>query len=79
MPILRQKLHRSKGALACALFVAIAALPACTHVQPYQRAKLAHPTMSTDSLDGPGEEHMHAVHEGATGGGGVGGGGCGCN
>ena len=54
-------------------------LAACTHVAPYQREKLAHPTMTTSDLAGAGEEHARDVQEGALGGGFTEGGGCGCN
>jgi hypothetical protein len=62
-----------------ALLAGLAALSGCTHVAPYERGKLAHPTMSPEGLGGPAAEHVQAVHEGATGGGDIGGGGCGCN
>jgi hypothetical protein len=52
---------------------------ACTHVAPYERGALAHPTMSTAGFDGPASGHVLAVHEGATGGGAVATSGCGCN
>jgi hypothetical protein len=52
---------------------------ACTHVAPYDRCALAHPTMAAAGLDGPAAGHVHAVHEGATGGGSVAESGCGCN
>jgi hypothetical protein len=52
---------------------------ACTHVAPYERGALAHPTMASASLDGPAAGHVRAVHEGATGGGSVAESGCGCN
>jgi Domain of unknown function (DUF4266) len=51
---------------------------ACTHVAPYERSALAHPTMAA-ALDGPATAHVRAVHEGATGGGSVAESGCGCN
>jgi len=51
----------------------------CTHVAAYDRAQLAHPTMTTADLDGPAAGHVHSVHEGATGGGSVAESGCGCN
>ncbi len=51
----------------------------CAHVQPYERATLAHPTMTTSDLARPAEEHVRAIQEGATGGGFSAGGGCGCN
>jgi hypothetical protein len=52
---------------------------ACSHVAPYERGKLAHPTMTEEGLDGPAAAHMTAVHEGAAGGGPLLGNGCGCN
>jgi len=62
------------------LLLVIAALGAgaCQHVAPYQRARLAHPTM-TDGFSSVGAAHMVAIHEGAVGGGGAGEAGCGCN
>ncbi len=51
----------------------------CTHVAPYERGALAHPTMAAAVLDGPAAGHVRAVHEGATGGGSVAESGCGCN
>jgi hypothetical protein len=63
------------------LLVALLAtlLGGCGHVAPWERGKLAHPTMSTAELVGPGTAHVRAVHEGAVGGGFEVGGGCGCN
>jgi hypothetical protein len=51
----------------------------CAAVAPYERGKLALPSMSSSDLAGTGEEHVRAVHEGATGGSMGVGGGCGCN
>jgi hypothetical protein len=51
----------------------------CSHVAAYDRAQLAHPTMTTAELDGPAAGHVRSVHEGATGGGSVAESGCGCN
>lgn len=51
----------------------------CSTVAPYERAKLAHPTMAANDLAGPGEEHLRAVTEGAIGGSTGAGSGCGCN
>jgi hypothetical protein len=59
--------------------VVFALTAACTHVAPYERGKLAHPTMTDGELDGPAAEHVYSVHEGATGGGSVAESGCGCN
>lgn len=49
-----------------------------TPVAPYERAKLAHPTMVADP-GGHGESHLRAITEGAIGGSGGTGSGCGCN
>jgi hypothetical protein len=59
--------------------VSLVALIGCRHVAPYERQKLAHPTMGTQSPAGVAEEHMYAVHEGAAGGGAAAESGCGCN
>jgi hypothetical protein len=50
----------------------------CTHVQPWERGKLAHPSMTMEPA-GPAQEHVYAVHEGAVGGGATAESGCGCN
>jgi uncharacterized protein DUF4266 len=66
--------------LLLGLLLALGALlfGACQHVSPYQRARLAHPTM-VDDFSSVGAAHMMAIHEGATGGGSAGEAGCGCN
>jgi len=51
----------------------------CARVAPYERGRLAQPSMTTDDLVAPSEEHVRAVQEGAVGGGASVGGGCGCN
>jgi hypothetical protein len=56
----------------------LGALAGCTHVNPYQRGKLAHRTMTTD-VSGPALEHVYSVQEGAAGGGSAAESGCGCN
>lgn len=62
------------------LLTLFATLGACTHVASYERGKLAHPTMSDDTLfTSPASQHVYAIHEGATGGGAIGSSGCGCN
>ncbi|EYF04221.1 Hypothetical protein CAP_4698 [Chondromyces apiculatus DSM 436] len=50
-----------------------------TPVAPYERAKLAHPTMSAADQAGHGESHLRAISEGAIGGSAGAGSGCGCN
>jgi hypothetical protein len=52
---------------------------ACVRVPPYARGSLAHPTMATGDLARASEQHVRAVHEGASGGDFTAGGGCGCN
>ncbi len=66
---------RALVTLTCVLAFAGAA---CKHVAPYERGKLAHPTM-TQAVERAASEHVHAVHEGAAGGGSVAESGCGCN
>ena len=65
------------ASIAFALTVAL--LAGCTHVKPYQRGALAHPTMAGTSYESPAEEHVYSVQEGATGGGSSAESGCGCN
>jgi hypothetical protein len=60
------------------LVAAAFALSGCTHVAPYDRARLAYPSM-TDSYESAMSAHTRAVHEGASGGGSVAESGCGCN
>ena len=62
-----------------ALVISVCATSACVHVAPYERGKLAHPMMTTESLEGPATGHVLAVQEGATGGGSLAESGCGCN
>lgn len=59
--------------------IALVAETGCTHVAAYERAKLAHPTMVASEMAGPGDSHVHAVLEGATGGSMAVESGCGCN
>lgn len=59
--------------------VGLTAATGCGPVRPYERAKLAHPTMAAADLTGLAEAHIRGVNEGAVGGSGGGGSGCGCN
>ncbi|AKT43503.1 DUF4266 domain-containing protein [Chondromyces crocatus] len=73
---------RTLAARALTLVVATTALVAatgCANVAPYERAKLAHPTMSATDMAGHGESHLRAITEGAIGGSAGAGSGCGCN
>ncbi len=58
---------------------ALACSSGCASVAPYERGKLAHPTMVASDMAGFGESHLRAISEGATGGNGGTGSGCGCN
>ncbi|HHH29782.1 MAG TPA: DUF4266 domain-containing protein [Polyangiaceae bacterium] len=72
--------NRAKTLIALAIMGAgLFVTTGCTTVAPYERAKLAHPTMAANDLAGPGEEHLRAVTEGAIGGSAGAGSGCGCN
>lgn len=76
-------MHRSlrivRNVIALLVVVFSVGASGCAGVPAYDRAKLAHPTMTTADFAGPGEEHMRSVQEGAIGGGFEAGGGCGCN
>ena len=66
--------------LGLVLFLGIAAAASgCTAVAPYERGKLAHPTMTAVDLASEGAMHLRAINEGATGGSAGAGSGCGCN
>jgi hypothetical protein len=56
----------------------LACAAGCTHVAPYDRGRLAQPSMTAE-LESVASAHVHAVHEGAAGGGSVSESGCGCN
>ncbi len=74
--------QRTTEPRALALFfvaLAAASLTACQHVAPYERGRLAHPTMVSSDIAGVGEGHVRAVQEGAMGGGTGAESGCGCN
>lgn len=71
-------LPRSRIAALTIVLLALVA-SGCTGVAPYERGRIAHPTMTTSDLAGAGESHVRAVQEGAVGGGFEAGGGCGCN
>jgi hypothetical protein len=66
--------------LSVAATTLLPAVAGCAHVAPYERGKLAHPTMSADDpFTTALAAHVQDVSEGATGGLSGGGGGCGCN
>jgi Domain of unknown function (DUF4266) len=61
------------------MVIGLFAATGCGTVQPYERGKLAHPTMAAGDMTGFGESHLRAISEGAIGGSGGTGSGCGCN
>lgn len=62
------------------MLLVAASIVGCTHVKPWERTKLAHPTMDGRvGMPGPAEEHVYSVQEGAVGGGAGVESGCGCN
>jgi hypothetical protein len=67
----------NRSVVGFVLFAGLAS-SACVHVHPWERGKLAHSTL-VGEVSGPAEEHVNAVHEGATGGGVAAASGCGCN
>jgi hypothetical protein len=69
----------AKTLLALAFSALALSQVACSHVAPYERAKIAHPTMTPGELAGTGESHVRAVLEGAMGGSLGAESGCGCN
>lgn len=81
MPTTREqaaRLRRRRGCWLTAL-VALLASTGCTHVAPYQRARLAHPTMDPHDAESSAYTHLLGVQEGAIGGGQGSGVGCGCD
>lgn len=65
--------------IALLVGICFGSVTGCTRVRPYQRELLAHPTMLLSDSQSPAEAHVHAIHEGASGGGSGAEGGCGCN
>jgi hypothetical protein len=61
------------------LALALSAVPACTHVAPYERGALARPDMTTSDVEGPAARHAMSLREGASQTGAVAESGCGCN
>jgi hypothetical protein len=67
------------GLVALALVACALCSVSCARLKPYERGRLAHPTMLLGEMAGPAEAHVYAIHEGAVGGGSAVEGGCGCN
>lgn len=60
------------------VLLVVLALGGCADVAPWQRAKLAHPSMAAPE-DSPGRAHLQSLQEAATGGEATAAAGCGCN
>lgn len=71
--------HVAKLVTLTVMGAALAASSGCTAVAPYERGKLAHPTMAAAEPGSMGADHLRAISEGATGGSAGSGSGCGCN
>lgn len=69
----------ARGVVVALMAIGLLASTGCATVAPYERGKLAHPTMVAGDMTGFGEAHVRAIHEGAVGGSGGTGSGCGCN
>jgi len=68
--------------IASSLLVVLAVVvgsSGCAHLKPYERGRLAHPTMLLGDSARPGAAHVYSIREGAIGGGNGAEGGCGCN
>jgi hypothetical protein len=63
----------------CVLMTLLLLGSGCADVKPYERGRLAHPTMLLGDMARPGAAHVYAIREGAVGGGTGAQGGCGCN
>jgi hypothetical protein len=72
MKLLRFTLALITGALLCCA-------TGCAQLRPWERGRLAHPTMLLSDQGRPVEAHVYAIQEGAVGGGSAAEGGCGCN
>ena len=64
---------------ALVLLVVVSGGLGCANLKPYERGKLAHPTMLLTDTARAGAAHVYAIQEGAVGGGSGAEGGCGCN
>ena len=69
----------ARVAVAAVMAAALGFGAGCSTVAPYERGKLAHPTMAAADNVSFGEAHVRAIHEGAIGGSAGAGSGCGCN
>ena len=71
-------IYSLRSALLLSLSMAISA---CTHVEAWQKERIAARHMRFDStpLESTARQHMYTSREAASGGYGISGGGCGCN
>ncbi|MEQ8270303.1 DUF4266 domain-containing protein [Algiphilus sp.] len=70
-----------RSLVTLAALLAALALPSCVNVQPWERDRLASPSMALDAeaVTAGLDAHIYFSKESASGGQGFGGGGCGCN
>jgi len=68
-----------RGACWLVMVAALLTSSGCARVAPYERARLAHPTMDPHDAESSAYTHVLAVQEGAIGGGQGSGVGCGCD
>jgi len=69
----------ASGSVTLAIVACAIGSVGCARLKPYERGRLAHPTMLLGEMAGPAEAHVYAIQEGAVGGGSAVEGGCGCN
>jgi hypothetical protein len=69
----------TNGSILLAFVFFTALIGGCAEVAPYQRGRLAHPTMNPRDAASLGRDHVHGVQEGAIGGTPGASSGCGCN
>jgi hypothetical protein len=74
------RLRRRARVLSIALaVVASITVSGCAQLRPWERGRLAHPTMLLTDQGRTVDAHVYAIQEGAVGGGSAAEGGCGCN
>ncbi|MGE0323789.1 MAG: DUF4266 domain-containing protein [Polyangiaceae bacterium] len=79
-PVQRDRQRSSVAVwLLLALIAVTTAVAGCAPVAPYQRGRLADPSMAPGFAESAANDHVQAVQEGAVGGKVGVGSGCGCN
>jgi hypothetical protein len=70
---------RLRALLVILAAVASTSAAGCAQLRPWERGRLAHPTMLLSDQGRAVDAHVYAIQEGAVGGGSAAEGGCGCN